>query len=68
MLRCASKLRLLLIHIYSSYIALYLAYVQGLFAMTKATVSACACNIQCMMRNGGKLSLKAGQTVTIPIN
>ena len=40
---------------------------QGLFAMTKATVSACACNIQCMMCNGGKLSLKAGQNVTITI-
>ena len=36
--------------------------------MTKAAVSACACNIQCMMRNGGKLSLKAGQNVIITIN
>ena len=49
---------------YYSYMALYLAYVQKLFTMTKATVSACACNIKCMMRNGGKLSLKAGQNVT----
>ena len=50
---------------YYSYVALYLAYVQKLFTMTKAAVSACACNIQCVMRNG---SLKAGQNVTITIN
>ena len=68
MLRCASKLWLLLIHVLFIYIALYLAYIQELFMVRKAAVSACACNIQYIMRNGGKLSLKAGQNVLITIN